>query len=401
MQLTVRAWFALLALCPFVFWGVGCRVSATPGTAPSDDGAPGNAASSDSADDDATSGRGGTSSKSSTGGSATGGASTSPGGSATRGTSPDDASTGGTSPYSSATNAAMSGTSPDGASAASGVGNGGVAAAGDDPLPPGQSPSSESGCDAQTVSFDEIRSGAVRSNVEVRVDATATSQKFLLSHAHSGSCLFGAFVGVEADADGPRGLLVVSYGDDAADGEACPPGTDAIPADLAPGDSVRTVGYLGSYAPSGCSATPSAQLMVDRACPLARSGRRTSPEPSALTLDDADALGRGTDGERVRRFAGGLVRLENVSAQRADDGTGSVGPYGVIALNETTLEIHNDIEYGDLTLGGPSDAQKSLVFAYPTDFASVVGLVYLDYCTWSLAPRSRCDDIVPPSTNCR
>ncbi|HSU41903.1 MAG TPA: hypothetical protein VLJ38_20125, partial [Polyangiaceae bacterium] len=265
---------------------------------------------------------------------------------------------------------------------------------------PGRTSPSSNGCDAQSVSFDEIRAGAVRSDVEVRVDATATSQKFLLSHAHSGSCLFGAFVGVDPDADGPHGVLVVSYGDDAADADACPLGTDAIPDDLAPGDVVRTVGYLGSYAPSGCTVTPSPQLMVDRACPVARSGRRSVPEPFVLPLDDADALAQGTDSARVRRFAGGLVRLEHVSAHRADDGTGSVGPYGVIALNETALELHNDLEYGDLSLGGPGDAQKSLVFAYPTDFASVTGVVYLDYCTWSLAPRSRCSDLVPPSANC-
>jgi hypothetical protein len=236
--------------------------------------------------------------------------------------------------------------------------------------------------------------------VEVRIDATATSQKFLLSHAHSGSCLFGAFVGAEPDADGPRGVLVVSYGDDAADGDACPLGTDGIPDDLAPGDVVRTVGYLGSYAPSGCTVTPSPQLRVDRACPLARSGRRTAPEPFVLALDDADALARGTDSARVRRFAGGLVRLENVSARRADDGTGSVAPYGVLAFNETALELHNDLEYGDLSLGGPGDPQKSLVFAYPTVFRGVTGLVYLDYCTWSLAPRSHCNDLAPPSANC-
>lgn len=256
------------------------------------------------------------------------------------------------------------------------------------------------GCDAQSVSFDEIRNGEVRSDVRVSVDATATSQKFLLSHAHSGSCLFGAFVGSEPDADGPRGLLVVSYGTDASADETCPTGTDAIPDELAPGDAVRAAGYLANYAPAGCSTTPSPQLMVDAACPLVRSTRRAVPEPFPLSLADADALALGTDAERVRRFAGGLVRLEHVSAAQPSQGNGSVGPYGVIALRETALEIHNDLEYGDLTLGGPGDAAKSLVFPYPTAFASVTGLAYLDYCTWSLAPRNRCADLTPPSDNC-
>jgi hypothetical protein len=41
-----------------------------------------------------------------------------------------------------------------------------------------------------------------------------------------------------------------------------------------------------------------------------------------------------------------------------------------------------------------------LVLPYPTLFTSVTGLVYLDYCTWSLTPRSRCDDLTPPSDGC-
>jgi hypothetical protein len=264
----------------------------------------------------------------------------------------------------------------------------------------GASDAPPSGCDAQAVSWGEIQAGEVRSDVRVRVDATATSQKFLLSHARSGSCLFGAFVGSEPDAQGPRGLLVVAYGDDAPEGQACAAGTAAIPDDLQPGDALRSTGYLASYAPSGCATTPSPQLMLDRACPLVRSARGAVPRPFVLSLDAADALASGADAERVRRFAGGLVRLEHVSAERPSDGTGSVGPYGVIALEETKLEIHNDIEYGDLTLGGPGDAQKALVFPYPTVFASVTGLAYLDYCTWSLAPRSRCEDFAPPSDNC-
>jgi len=262
------------------------------------------------------------------------------------------------------------------------------------------SPDASASCDAQTVSFDELARGEVRSNVKVRLDATATSQKFLVSHAHSGGCLFGAFVGAEPGPDGPRGLLVVSYGDDAPEDESCATGTDAIPDALAPGDAVSADGYLGAYAPSGCEKAPSPQLRVDAACPLVRGGRREPPAPVTLTTEQADALARGTDAAVMRRFAGGLVRLANVSARRPDDGSGAVAPYGVIAFNETALELHNDLEYGDLSLAGPGDAEKSLVFPYPTAFSSVTGLVYLDYCSWSLAPRSRCTDLVPASHNC-
>ncbi len=287
--------------------------------------------------------------------------------------------------------------SPSVGGASGSSGNAGFAGAPDDSSEPGASPA---GCSAQAVSFDEIRSGAVRSNVKVQIAATATSQKFLLSHARSGGCLFGAFVGEEPDSEGPRGLLVVSYGGDAPEDDACPTGTDAIPDDLAPGDVLTATGYLSGYAPSGCSAVPSPQLIVDAACPLERTARTTAPEPFTLSLDQADTLARGSDQATLRAFAGGLVRLGDVTARRPAEGSGSVGPYGVIQLNETRLELHNDLEYGDLTLGGPGDPQKSLAFPYPQTFESVTGLVYLDYCTWSVAPRDRCADLSPASENC-
>jgi hypothetical protein len=260
-------------------------------------------------------------------------------------------------------------------------------------------------CDAQSVSFDELRAGTVRDDVKVRLDAVATSQKFLVSHAKSGRCLFGAFVGDEPASDGPRGLLVISYGLDASEDEPCPTGHDAIPDALAPGDVVTGVGYVSGYAPSTCSGvTPSPQWMVDVGCPLSRAGRRVLPAPYDLTFDEASDLARGTDASQVRRFAGGLVRVEGLHTLRADDGEGSVGPYGVVRFAETALELHNKLEYGDLTRGGPGDPAKSLAVPYPASFDSVVGLVYLDYCSWALTPRSRCTDLVPPgsgsSTDC-
>jgi hypothetical protein len=259
---------------------------------------------------------------------------------------------------------------------------------------------SPAGCTAQAVSFDEIRSGAVRANVKVEVAAIATSQKFLLSHTGSGGCLYGAFVGAEPDAEGPHGLLIVSYGEDAPADEACPTGTDAIPDELVPGDVLAATGYLSGYAPSGCSAVPASQLMVDAACPFERTARTAPPEPFTLSLDQADAIARGSDEKTLRTFAGGLVRLDDVTARRPAEGNGSVGPYGVIQLNETRLELHNDLAYGDLTLGGPGDPQKYLDFPFPQRFAAVTGLVHLDYCTWSLAPRDPCSDLSPPSGNC-
>jgi hypothetical protein len=256
-------------------------------------------------------------------------------------------------------------------------------------------------CDAQDATLDEIRAGELRTNARIRLDAVATSQKFLVSHTQSGRCLFGAFVGADPAADGPRGVLLVAYGADAAENQPCEPGHDAIPDDLAPGDAVGAVAYFTTYAPSTCTGVaPAPQLMLQGECSLSRNGRRVLPAPFVLSHDQATRLAAGTDAAFVRRFAGGLVRLEGMSSVRPEEGVGSVGAYGVVRFAETALELHNDLEYGDLTLGGPADAAKSLVFPYPTRFDSVTGLVYLDYCTWALAPRSRCSDLDPASDNC-
>ncbi|HEX6765660.1 MAG TPA: hypothetical protein VF103_09290 [Polyangiaceae bacterium] len=257
-------------------------------------------------------------------------------------------------------------------------------------------------CDAQKVELDEVRSGRVLSGLSVALTATATSQKFLVSQTQAGSCLWGAFFG-EPSADGePRGLLVVSYGDEASGTGACPTGTDAISDDLAPGDEVRIIGRASSFAPSACDGvTPAPQMIADARCPLERLARTTLIEPAPLPLDLAEDLATGDDPDLIRRYAGGLVRLEHVSALPNDSGDSAVRPYGVLSLAETALEVHADIEYGDLGEGGPRDPSKSFDFPYPTEFRSITGLVYLDYCTYALAPRKRCSDFDPPSAGCR
>jgi hypothetical protein len=256
-------------------------------------------------------------------------------------------------------------------------------------------------CDAQAVTLDEIRAGAVVAGLSVELVATATSQKFLVSQTDAGSCLWGAFVGDEGVDGEPRGVLVVSYGSEAPGAARCEPGADAISDDLVPGDSVRIVGRASSFAPSSCVATfPAPQLIADARCPFERIAEVTPIEPVELPLHIANELARGVDADLVRRWTGGLARLVDVSALPNDAGDGAVRPYGVVALAETELEVHADIEYGDLGAGGPRDPGKGLEFPYPTTFRSITGLVYLDYCDYALAPRRRCLDFDPPSAGC-
>jgi hypothetical protein len=256
-------------------------------------------------------------------------------------------------------------------------------------------------CAAQRVELGEIARREVRDGVRVELEAVATSQKFLLSHAKSGSCLWGVFAGAEPEGDEPRGVLAVSFGEEAPGDAACRPGTDAIPDVTAPGERVRIAGRYSEFLPEGCaSGVAEPQILVDPDCPVVREGRVAAVEPVALSFAVADELARGADPELVRRYAGGLVRLEGLRGLRADEGEGVVGPYGVIRFAETRLEAHNDVAYGDLSGGGPAAPEKSLVFPDPTEFARMIGLIHLDYCTWSLALRDPCADIAPPSGNC-
>src|SRR5512134_143865 len=61
--------------------------------------------------------------------------------------------------------------------------------------PIGGAPEASSDCYAEPVTLEQLHAGRVRSGIAVSLgELQATSQKFLLSEAKSGSCLWGAFV---------------------------------------------------------------------------------------------------------------------------------------------------------------------------------------------------------------
>jgi hypothetical protein len=258
------------------------------------------------------------------------------------------------------------------------------------------------GCGAERVTLDEIHSGRVRDTVPVAVGPlVASSQKFLVSEAKSGSCLWGAFAAEPGRSGAGSGLFLVSYGAPHADGESCAPGSDGLPDDLGPGDSLEVEGRLDEYVPAACTGTaPAQQLRIDAACPARRSGVAAVPEAAKLDRALAERLAAGNDPQLLRDWGGALVRLDEVSAlQDADDGD-AVFPFGVIRLAETPLEVHSRLYYFDLGEGGPRSASKAPHFGFPTAFGSLSGVVFFDYCTWVLAPRSRCTDLAPPSDGC-
>lgn len=258
------------------------------------------------------------------------------------------------------------------------------------------------GCGAEAVTLDEVHSGRVRSKLPIAVGPlVASSQKFLVSEAKSGSCLWGAFAAAPGRTGAGSGLFLVSYGAPHAEGEACASGSDGLPDDLAPGDALEVEGRLDEYVPSACDGTaPAQQLRIDVACPARRGPATKVPEAAVIDRALADRLATGKDPQLLRDWGGALVQLADVSAgQDMDDGD-AVFPFGVIRLAETALEAHSRLYYFDLSEGGPRATVKAPHFAFPTSFRSLTGVVFLDYCTWVLAPRSRCTDMLPPSDGC-
>jgi hypothetical protein len=252
----------------------------------------------------------------------------------------------------------------------------------------------EASCNAEAVTLEEIQAGRVRDNVPVAVGPlVVSSQKFLVSEAKSGSCLWGSFAADPERVGAGSGLLLVSFGAKRDSGQACRSGQDALPDDLAPGDVVEARGWLDAFAPAACDGVaPAQQLRVDSACPLRRRGQVKPPEPRTIDVALADRIAQGNEPALLRDWGGALVRLESVSSVvDPEDGDG-VFPFGVVKLAETRLEVSSRLYYFDLSEGGPRAAVKSPHYEYPTSFASVTGLLLLDYCKWVLAPRDRCVD---------
>jgi hypothetical protein len=205
--------------------------------------------------------------------------------------------------------------------------------------------------------------------------------------------LWGLYAADPDRAGAGSGLLLVSFGAEHRDGEACQAGKDGLPDGAAPGDIVQARGFVDAFAPSSCQrVAPARQLRIDGACPLGKAGSGPPPEATTIDVGLADRLARGEEAQLLEDWGGVLVRIDDVTAlQDADDGD-AVFPFGVVRLAETSLELRSRLYYFDLSEGGPKANQKSPRYPFPTRFPSVTGIVLLDYCNWVLAPRDRCND---------
>lgn len=269
-------------------------------------------------------------------------------------------------------------------------------------VPEGGAAAMPSDCYAEPVTLEQVHAGRVREGVAVSVgELRATSQKFLLSEAKSGSCLWGAFAADAERSGAGSGLLLVSFGAPHADGSACKPGSDGLPDELAPGDRLEAQGFVDEYVPAGCPEVVAAwQLRVDAGCPARLGDSAAAPEPALIDIELADRLAAGRDRELLRSWGGALVRLDGVSARQDPEDLDAVFPFGVIELEQSALSLHSRLYYFDLSQGGPRAPGKGAVLSYPARFEHVSGVVFLDYCTWALGPRDPCQDLSPPSQHC-
>ena len=206
-------------------------------------------------------------------------------------------------------------------------------------------------------------------------------------------------------------MFLVSFGAPRAETEdSCKSGSDGLPDDLRPGDRLSARGTLDAYAPAACAEASGSrhpvgvaralQLRVDASCPITRAPPGALPEPARIDAALASQLADGSNAELLREWGGALVRLESMSAELDPEDGDAVFPFGVIRLQETPFEVHSRLYYFDLSGAGPRDPKKGPGYAYPTHFDSLTGIVLLDYCSWVLAPRDRCSDLLPKSAGC-
>jgi hypothetical protein len=92
------------------------------------------------------------------------------------------------------------------------------------------------------------------------------------------------------------------------------------------------------------------------------------------------------------------VRIENVTSVPQIDGTGAesiVDKFGHMVMMGSNLQVGDKLYFRSYDTNFCYKAP-----AYPTAtqvFTSVDGIVYIDFCTWSMVPNDKCADLAPPS----
>ena len=288
-------------------------------------------------------------------------------------------------------------------------------------------------CDGSEATLVRINNAAledaIKPNQKVRLKGiVATSHKFLASPK---TCLW-AFTATDAGADVQEygSIQVIAKGNPPLTGEdgkpgACPMAAGEagpIPNDLVPGDLIDATGFAAQFLQPSCDgsapdkpkpAQGQKQLEINPMKIPAECFTRTAggavPAPHVFaTKEEMTAFASGTDGDLSLKWGAALITLQGPlkavqpAAKAADylKPEDAASKYGDIVLDGTTLAINNIVLFGDLSGTGPKDKTKRIAWPLTTTFESITGLGLVDFCTWSLSLREKCDDVKPPSTTC-
>lgn len=297
------------------------------------------------------------------------------------------------------------------------AGSGGTGAGGTNVGGSGGEDAGEGGPAGTTIT--QIANGTIADDTAVSVQgAVVMSQVFLVSKSNStNSCLWGVFVSEPnlTETQPYSGLLVLSYGTEAtvADGGTqayCPmlgvaPSGSGIPDDLKPGDVVDISGTTAYYLASACTQAGDSQTKQRQLgqSTVTKTGTAAIPSAHTVTAQEIVQLASPTAGDQGfhDQWGGVKVRVANVTAvpQTVNGNPSVTTTYGEIILEEG-LSVGDKIYYrgyakaADVCYAAPTYADASQTFAWMDGFS------YLNFCTWSLQPNSKCNDLNPGSEDC-
>ncbi len=318
--------------------------------------------------------------------------------------------------------AGQTGTGGDGGTATGGGGTGGGGTGGGDTGGSGGSVADGGGDGAPvSASITHIADGTIPEATAVTVQgAVVMSHVFLVSKSNStNSCLWGVFVSEPGltETKPYSGILVLSYGSEAtaADGGTttyCPklgvePTGSGIPDDLGPGDVIDISGKTAYYLPSTCTQAGDSQTksrQLGQAIVTRTGTGAPIPAAHAVSAQEIVQLASPTAGDQGfhDQWGGVKVRVTNVTAvpQTVGSTTSVTNSYGEIILQQGNLAVGDKIYYrgysktADVCYAGPVYGNASQSFSW------IDGFNYLNYCTWSLQPGSKCNDLNPAGEDC-
>lgn len=220
--------------------------------------------------------------------------------------------------------------------------------------------------------------------------AIVTSIKWRTQNPNDASdpCLFSIFVADPNATFTPwSGIQIIAYGDKpiALDGGrfTCADDKDAIPNTIKVGDKIDIKGTYSEFGASSMSCAkatpplppPSPEKMPQiRACEITVTGTGALPAPAAV-----EPAKLAQDSTELLQWAGGRVKIGPVTSD-------SDLSFGGFVVQGSKLVVSNDIYY--------RGAATAPTVKKGDTFDEIVGLSYLDFCTWSLGP-TQCSDMKP------